>query len=86
MSLEIAEFAKEAIYILLKISSPILLIALSVGLVISLLQALTQIQEATLSFVPKIIAIFVSLIYLMPYMMGELKIFTTEIFLKIASG
>jgi flagellar biosynthesis protein FliQ len=57
-SLQAIEVSKEAMYVLIKLSLPILLTALVVGLVISLFQALTQIQEQTLSFVPKIIAVF----------------------------
>ena len=54
-SLSALEISREAIYILLKVSLPILIGALSIGLIVSLFQALTQIQEPTLSFVPKII-------------------------------
>ena len=53
------DFAREAIWVLLEIAAPAMLTALVVGLAIGLLQALTQIQEMTLVFVPKIIAIFV---------------------------
>lgn len=63
---EILEIAKEAMWLCIKLGAPIMIIGLVVGVVISLIQALTQIQEMTLSFVPKIIAIFLALFILMP--------------------
>ncbi len=65
-------FARESIFLLLEISLPILLVSLIVGLLIALFQALTQIQEVTLTFVPKIIAVFLSLLLLMPFMMRRI--------------
>jgi len=82
-SLEVLELAREALFVLLKISLPIMLIALVVGLLISLFQALTQIQEMTLSFVPKIIAIFFSLIVFLPYIADTLHSFVEMINDKI---
>jgi flagellar biosynthetic protein FliQ len=76
---QVIEIGKEAIFVLIKLSAPILIVSLIVGLSISLFQALTQIQEATLSFVPKIMAIFISLIIFMPYMGNTLKIFVEHI-------
>lgn len=73
---EVLQISQEAIIVLLKISLPIMLVALGVGLIISLFQALTQIQEMTLSFVPKIIAIFMALILFLPYMLDTLQTFT----------
>jgi len=61
------DFARESIYLLLLISAPAMLTALVVGVVIGLLQALTQIQEMTLVFVPKIIAIFLVLLVALPF-------------------
>ncbi len=61
------DFARQAIYVLLEISAPAMLTALIVGLGIGLLQALTQIQEMTLVFVPKIIAIFLILLISLPF-------------------
>jgi len=61
------DFAREAIWVLLEISAPAMVTALVVGLTIGLLQALTQIQEMTLVFVPKIIAIFVVLLIALPF-------------------
>jgi flagellar biosynthetic protein FliQ len=82
----ILEVGTEAIFVLLKISVPILLVALVVGLVISLFQALTQIQEQTLSFVPKIIAIFLSLLLFMPYMSSTLGAFVEHLAELIATS
>ena len=67
------DIGKEAIFVLLKISLPLMLVALFVGLTVSLFQALTQIQEMTLSFVPKIIAIFVALILFLPFIGMQLR-------------
>ena len=79
----ISQISREALYVLLAISLPILLIALFVGLIISFFQALTQIQETSLTFVPKIIAISLSLILLAPYMLSKLSIFMDHIVQQI---
>ncbi len=63
---EIIDVAKEAMWVCIKMGTPIMLIGLIVGVAISLIQALTQIQEMTLAFVPKIIAIFIGLFIFMP--------------------
>ncbi|MCF8474275.1 MAG: flagellar biosynthesis protein FliQ [Emcibacter sp.] len=67
---DVLDIARDSIWVLIKVSSPVMLVALFVGLIIALFQALTQIQEMTLTFVPKIIAIFISLFIFFPYM-GE---------------
>ena len=64
---ETIDFAREAIWVLLEIAAPAMITALAVGLVVGLLQALTQIQEQTLIFVPKILAIFVTLLLALPF-------------------
>ncbi|MDP3532831.1 MAG: flagellar biosynthesis protein FliQ [Alphaproteobacteria bacterium] len=81
--LEIIEISRQSIWVLLKVSAPVLIIALIVGFSVSLLQALTQMQEMTLSFVPKIILIFLSLILLMPYMISTLKEYTEHLYALI---
>lgn len=73
---EVLDVSRDAIMVTLKIGVPIMLVALIVGLVVSLFQALTQIQEMTLSFIPKMIAIFLSLLLLMPFMLSTLTTFT----------
>lgn len=80
---EVLEIGKDAIWVLLQMSLPILMVALIVGLVISLFQALTQIQEMTLSFVPKIISISLALLIFIPMMGDTLMDFTNELFEKI---
>lgn len=65
---DIIQITRDAIWLLLAVCSPLLIIAMTVGFVISLIQALTQIQEATIAFVPKIIIMFLSLMFLLPYM------------------
>ena len=67
------DIAREAIYALLIVSSPLMLIGLAVGLVIAVFQALTQIQEVTLTFVPKIIIIFLAMLVLLPFMLRHLQ-------------
>ncbi|WP_039455709.1 flagellar biosynthesis protein FliQ [Candidatus Jidaibacter acanthamoebae] len=76
----IIDIAKEAIWVYFKLALPLLLISLFIGLVISLFQALTQIQEATLSFVPKVIVVFLSLIFLFPFIGSSLSDFSDHLF------
>ena len=64
---EVLDVAREAIYTLIIVSAPVMLVGLAVGVAISLLQALTQIQEMTLVFVPKIVAIFLVLLISLPF-------------------
>lgn len=71
--------AGQAVYIALKISAPMLVLALVVGLVISIFQATTQIQEQTLAFVPKIIIVLISLLVFGPWILTTLVDFTTGI-------
>ena len=73
------EISREALYVLIAVSSPILILSLVVGLIISLFQALTQIQETTLTFVPKILTIYISMLVILPYMLSKLKIFADHI-------
>lgn len=75
----ILDYAREAIWLTLKIGAPIMLIGLFVGIIVALFQALTQIQEMTLTFVPKILAIFLALFVMIPYMGGELAEFTRRL-------
>jgi flagellar biosynthetic protein FliQ len=70
------DVGREAIWVLIRVAFPIMTAALVVGLVISLLQALTQIQEQTLVFVPKIITVFFVLLLFLPYIGHELKTFS----------
>ena len=71
---QVLDIGREAIWVAIKISLPLMLVALAVGLVISLFQALTQIQEATLTFVPKIVAMFFALLIFLPFMFHTLQL------------
>lgn len=71
---------RDAVFTLLKVGLPVMAIALVVGLAISLVQALTQIQEQTLSFVPKIVVLFLALIVLMPFMLSTMITYTQGLF------
>ncbi|MEZ5831431.1 MAG: flagellar biosynthesis protein FliQ [Dongiaceae bacterium] len=73
------EVGRDAVIVTLKLGAPLMLIALLIGLIISLFQALTQIQEVTLTFVPKIIVVFVSMLLLAPFMLHTLTDFTERI-------
>ena len=81
---DVLDVARQAIWVALKMGAPIMLIALVVGLIISLFQALTQIQEMTLAFVPKIIVIFVSILLFLPFMLAALTAFTEDLATRIA--
>jgi flagellar biosynthetic protein FliQ len=69
---EVMDVARDAIVTLLLVSAPLMLVGLIVGVIISLFQALTQIQETTLVFVPKIIAIFLSMLIALPFMADKM--------------
>ncbi len=73
---EIIETARQAILITIQLGAPILLVGLVVGVSIALVQALTQVQEITLVFVPKILAIFLAMFFFLPSMMQTLIVFT----------
>jgi flagellar biosynthetic protein FliQ len=73
---DVIDIARDTIFVTLQVGGPILLIALVVGLIISLFQALTQIQEMTLSFVPKVLIIFLSVLLFMPFMLSTMTAFT----------
>ena len=83
--LQILDVSREAIFVLLRIIIPVMGVALGVGLIISLFQALTQMQEVTLSFVPKIVLVFLSLALLLPYMVNTLLDFSHRQFDLIAA-
>lgn len=83
---EVLDVARDAIYTLIIVSAPVMLVGLLVGVVISLLQALTQIQEMTIVFVPKILAIFMSLLIVLPFMAEKLHAEMLRIAARIVSG
>ena len=84
MSIEfVINFGREALLVTLLMAGPLLGLALLVGVVISIFQAVTQIQEMTLTFVPKIIVIMVSVIVFGPWMLRIIINFTTTLFLNL---
>lgn len=82
---QVLDVARQAILVLIKLGAPIMLVALVVGVAVALLQALTQMQEMTLSFVPKILAIFLTTLLVLPFMTATLIGFGEELFRRIAS-
>jgi flagellar biosynthetic protein FliQ len=83
---EVLDVSRDAIWTIVKVSSPLLVVALVVGVVISLVQALTQIQEQTLAFVPKILAIFITLVLALPFMADAMQSQMMRISSRIIGG
>ena len=79
----VVNIIQQAALMVLMLSAPMLLIGLCVGLIVSVFQATTQIQEATLSFVPKIVAVLLSLIIFGPWMINTIANFTRNLFFGI---
>jgi flagellar biosynthetic protein FliQ len=75
----VIQVAEQAIYAVLIVCGPLLLIALVVGLLVSIFQATTQIQEQTLAFVPKIVAVLLGLVVLAPWMISYMVSYTYDI-------
>jgi flagellar biosynthetic protein FliQ len=84
-SAEVLDIGRDAIWLTLQLCAPVLIVGLLVGVGIGLLQALTQVQEATLVYAPKIVAIFVSLLIFLPLMGALLNGFMRHIAARIAS-
>jgi len=82
---QVFDVARQAILVLIKLGAPIMLVALVVGVTVALLQALTQMQEMTLSFVPKILAIFLTTLLVLPFMTATLIGVGDDLFRRIAS-
>lgn len=76
---QVLDIASDAIYTIITVSVPLLLISLIVGLIISIFQTVTSIQEQTLTFVPKIIAVFLGMILLGPWILTTLTDFITRL-------
>ncbi len=77
---QVLDIARDTVLTLVVVSAPVLLVGMAIGLAISLFQTLTQIQEMTLTFVPKLLVVFVSLILLLPFMFHEIKAFSEHLF------
>ncbi len=83
---EVIDVGRDAITTMVLVSAPLMIVALVIGVAIGLLQALTQVQEMTLVFVPKIVAIFLTLLIALPFMSGMLGSFMTRMAEKMISG
>jgi flagellar biosynthesis protein FliQ len=82
----ILELARDASWVMLLVSGPLLAVAVIVGVAVALFQALTTIQETTLTFVPKLVVMLVTLVLVLPFMMTTLIEFTRHLFELIAVG
>jgi flagellar biosynthetic protein FliQ len=79
----VTEIGRQAIETTLLVATPILGLSLVVGLAVSVLQAMTQLNEATLTFVPKVLAVFAAIVLFLPWMLGVLTSFMTQLFMNI---
>ena len=82
---DIGLLMRDGILVMLKVGGPPLLVALVVGLLVSLLQAVTQINEATLAFVPKVLALCAALVLLGPFMLSTLTAYTHLLFDRLVA-
>lgn len=86
MSIElVVEITNKALYLIIKASLPVLLVSLVIGLIVSIFQTVTSIQEQTLTFVPKIICVFLALMIAGRWMMNSIIEFMTELWLNFAT-
>ncbi|MDX8365078.1 flagellar biosynthesis protein FliQ [Cytobacillus sp. IB215665] len=76
----VISLAETGVYTVLLVAGPLLLLALGVGLAVSIFQATTQIQEQTLAFIPKIVAVFIGLVIFGPWMLSRMISYTFDIF------
>ncbi len=83
---EVLDIAREAIWTIVIVGWPVMLVGLAVGIVIGLLQAVTQIQEATLVYVPKIVAIFIVLLLALPYMGSVMDGYMNRLIDRVVAG
>ncbi|MBI5164678.1 MAG: flagellar biosynthesis protein FliQ [Magnetospirillum sp.] len=83
---DLIEIARDTLFTMIVVSAPALLVALAVGVAIAVLQSVTQLQEATLTFVPKVLAIFLSLIIFLPFMLHTMTDFWRHLMDRIAHG
>ncbi|HWA20277.1 MAG TPA: flagellar biosynthesis protein FliQ [Devosia sp.] len=83
---QILDIARDGIWVLIIVSAPMMIVGLVVGVVIALFQALTQIQEMTLVFVPKILAIFITLLVALPFMGATMGAYMNRLADMIVAG
>lgn len=74
---------RDAMFVCFMVAAPVLLVSMIVGLIISIIQAVTQIQEPTLTFIPKIIASAIAILFFGPFMLALLTDFTSRIFIHV---
>lgn len=82
---EVIDLAREGIWVLMKVGAPMMLTAMIVGLAVSFVQALTQIQETTLTFVPKMLAMLMVMVLALPFMLQSLQEYGVKLFDRIAA-
>ena len=83
---DVIDIARDGIFTLVLVAGPVMIVGLVVGVVVGLLQAVTQVQEATLVYVPKILAIFATMLLAFPFMGAAMASYTARIVARIASG
>lgn len=81
----VVEIGRDALWVMLTTAAPMLLTGMLVGLLISIVQAATQVNEMTMTFVPKIVAVLVVAVVFLPWIIASLVRFTTEIFTRIST-
>lgn len=81
----VVDMAQDALFTLLLTAAPMLLVGMAVGLVISIVQAATQVNEMTMTFVPKIVAVMVTGVLFLPWIVAQLTTFTQEMFARITA-
>ncbi|MCK8826300.1 flagellar biosynthesis protein FliQ [Natroniella acetigena] len=81
----VIEIGRKALLVTIQVAAPMLLLGMLAGLIVSIFQATTQIQEQTLSFIPKILAVLVALMVFGPWMLNVLLDFVSELFINIPS-
>lgn len=82
---DVIDVGRNAMWVVIKVAGPIMFLGLVTGLIIALFQALTTIQELTLTFVPKIIVIFIAIVVLLPFMINTVTTFTDTLFDRISA-
>ncbi len=80
---EVTAIASSALFLVIKVAAPVLLVSLVIGLIVSIFQAVTSIQEQTLTFVPKILAVFLALIVLGNWMLSEMSGFMISLWSEL---
>ena len=81
----VLQVGEDALLLIVSLAAPLLISALLVGLIVGVLQAVTQIQEQTLSFIPKLMALVVALIFMVPWLLQLWVTFTQDLFMQIPS-